>query len=305
METGRFMDYHRENEQVTSQALDPKLNTGDDEPGQFGVNSTYLPGYPQPYLSVVIPAYNEEKRLPGTLKTVLEYLEAQSYPAEVIVVDDGSEDGTTGIVQRLMAQREHAQQKKCELRLIASEHRGKGYTVRRGMLNAKGRFVLFSDADLSTPIQDVEKLLQWLEQGYDVAVGSREGQEAHRYGEPFYRHLMGRIFNRMVRFTTGAKLEDTQCGFKAFSHAASTDLFGRLRLYGEGSGKVKGPMVTGFDVEVLFLARKRGYRVQEVPVNWFYVAGSKVNPLKDSVRMVRDIVKVKLNDLRGLYKDER
>jgi len=263
----------------------------------------------QPYLSVIIPAYNEEKRLPGSLQTVLEYLEAQSYPAEVVVVDDGSADGTAGIVQRLMSERELLAQtneySNCELKFIASEHRGKGYTVRRGMLAAAGKYILFTDADLSTPINDVERLLQWLEQGYAVAIGSREGSEAHRYNEPFYRHLMGRVFNLLVRFVTGSTLEDTQCGFKAFSYEACQDVFQRLQLYGDGSATVKGPMVTGFDVELLFLAHKRGFKVKEVPVNWYHVGGSKVSPLKDSIRMVRDIIKVKLNDLRGLYRDDQ
>jgi hypothetical protein len=151
----------------------------------------------------------------------------------------------------------------------------------------------------------VEKLIHWLDQGYDVAAGSREGNTAKRFDEPFYRHVMGRVFNKLVQFSTGAKLDDTQCGFKAFRYAACQDLFQRLKLYDDGSKLVKGPMVTGFDVEVLFLARKFGYKTREVPVDWYYVGGSKVNPIRDSIRMVKDIMKVKLNDLRGLYKNER
>jgi glycosyltransferase involved in cell wall biosynthesis len=296
------MGFSKENEQVTSHSLDSKSPNNQAESGK--VDSVRPASATKPYLSVVIPAYNEEKRLPGTLATVLAYLEKQSYSVEVIIVDDGSADDTAGIVQRSMAERSE-QPNNCELKLIASEHRGKGYTVRRGMLASKGEYVLFSDADFSTPIVDVLKLLQWLEQGYDVAVGSREGQEAHRYGEPFYRHLMGRVFNRLVRFVTGANMQDTQCGFKAFRREACHDLFCRLKLYGDNARTVKGAMVTGFDVEVLFLARKRGYKLKEVPVSWYYVGGSKVSPLKDSIRMLRDIIQVKLNDLRGLYRDER
>ena len=279
--------------------LNGKLSSLDDAEGNPVAS-------PSPFLSVIIPAYNEEKRLPETLKTVLEFFEAQDYPVEVIVVDDGSEDNTTAIVQRLMSERSKEAQSKnpvaCELKLIKSEHRGKGFSVRRGMLAGKGQYLLFSDADLSTPISDVEKLLFWLEQGYDVAVGSREGKEAHRYNEPFYRHLMGRVFNLMVRILTQTGLEDTQCGFKALRFNACQSLFQSLKLYGDGSNTVKGPMVTGFDVELLFLARKYGYKIKEVPVEWYHVRGSKVNPLKDSVRMARDIFKVRLNDLRGLYK---
>jgi dolichyl-phosphate beta-glucosyltransferase len=257
------------------------------------------------FLSVVIPAYNEERRLPESLATVLEWLDQQSYRSEVLIVDDGSEDATVEVVQKAIAQRqdkEKAEETGCHLQLVANEHRGKAYAVRSGMLQGQGRYILFSDADFSTPIVDTEKLLAWLEQGYDVAIGSREGQEAHRYDEPFYRHLMGRVFNLLVRTMTFSGFQDTQCGFKAFTRAAAQDLFKSVQLYGENSKKVKGAMVTGFDVEVLFLARKKGYKVREVPVQWYHVGGSKVSPIKDSLRMVGDVLKVRLNDLRGLYR---
>lgn len=255
------------------------------------------------FLSVVIPAYNEEQRLPASLAAVLPWLDRQPYRSEVLIVDDGSEDATVEVVQKTIAQRQdQAEESGCRLQLVANEHRGKAYAVRSGMLQGQGRYVLFSDADFSTPIEDAEKLLAWLEQGYDVAIGSREGQEAHRYDEPFYRHLMGRVFNLLVRTMTFSRFQDTQCGFKAFSRAAAQDLFKGVQLYGENSKKVKGAMVTGFDVEVLFLARKKGYKVREVPVQWYHVGGSKVSPIKDSLRMVGDVLKVRLNDLRGLYK---
>jgi len=267
------------------------------------------------FLTVVIPAYNEARRLPDSLTKVLQFLEAQNYASEIIVVDDGSTDATSQAVEKLLTERmgkataanqldqaELSQVQECQFKLIQNEHRGKGYAVRSGMLQGRGKYILFSDADLSTPIEEAEKLLFWLDQGFDVAVGSREGQGARRYDEPFYRHLMGRVFNLLVRTVTRSQLQDTQCGFKAFTRTASHDLFRRVQLYGEQSGIVKGAMVTGFDVEVLFLAQKKGYRIKEVPVRWYHVGESKVNPVRDSLRMIRDIVKVRLNDLGGHYK---
>ncbi len=254
------------------------------------------------FLSVVIPAYNEERRLPATLGTALEWLDRQPYRSEMLVVDDGSEDGTVQVIDQTLKERGDQENSACQLQLVANEHRGKGFAVRTGMLRGQGKYILFSDADFSTPLGDVEKLLVWLEQGYDVAIGSREGQDARRYDEPFYRHLMGRVFNLLVRVMTFTRFQDTQCGFKAFTRASAHDLFKGVQLYGEGSRTVKGAMVTGFDVEILFLARKKGYRVREVPVQWYHVAGSKVNPVKDSLRMIRDVVKVRLNDLLGVYK---
>lgn len=255
------------------------------------------------FLTVVVPAYNEERRLPLSLEKVFSFLEKQNYPCEVIVVDDGSDDNTVRVVEDLIeSRRSEDAQFDCLLRLVKNEHRGKGYAVRSGMLQGRGKYILFSDADFSTPIEDVAKLLFWLDHGFDVAIGSREGENARRYDEPFYRHVMGRVFNLLVRLVTSSRLQDTQCGFKAFTRESAHDLFRRVQLYGEKSGKVKGAMVTGFDVEVLFLAAKKGYRIKEVPVLWYHYSGSKVNPFRDSARMIRDIVKVRINDWRGQYK---
>ncbi len=257
------------------------------------------------YLTVVLPAYNEERRLPDTLGRVLAWLEEQPFLSELVVVDDGSQDQTVALVRRFMVEREALtpviESRVCQLRLLENSHRGKGYAVRAGMLQGQGKYILFSDADLSTPIEDASNLLTWLESGFDVAIGSREGQGARRYNEPVYRHLMGRGFNLLVRAVTFSRFQDTQCGFKAFTRPVAQDLFQHVQLYGENSRVVRGAMVTGFDVEVLFLARKRGYSVREVPVRWFHVGGSKVSPLKDSLRMFRDILTVRLNDLRGRY----
>lgn len=250
----------------------------------------------KPLVSVVIPAYNEERRLPQTLQRVDEYLTAQSYTSEIVVVDDGSTDGTTRVVETFA-------QAHPLIRLIKNDHRGKGYTVRTGMLAANGHIVLFSDADLSTPIEDLEKLMPWFERGYDIVIGSREGAGAQRLKEPFYRHLMGRVFNFVVQMLTVRGIEDTQCGFKAFRDQVAQDVFSRMLLYGDNSQQVRGGMVTAFDVEALFIGYKSGYRIKEVPVRWQYGTETKVNPLKDSYRNFRDVIQVRWNDIRGLYKN--
>jgi len=252
----------------------------------------------QPYLSVVIPAYNEEQRLPGTLQCVCDYLGRQPYAAELVVVDDGSHDHTLDAARAALA----GATPNVSSRVIANDHRGKGYTVRTGMLAAAGDYVLFSDADLATPIEEVSKLLAQLRAGYDVAIGSREGVGAQRLAEPWYRHLMGRVFNLLVRIVAGMNFQDTQCGFKAFGHTVARDLFGSMRLYGAGAQVIQGAAVTAFDVEVLFLACKRGYRVAEVPVVWHYGESTKVNPLRDSMRNFQDVMHVRLNDWRGAYR---
>ncbi|HKP51381.1 MAG TPA: dolichyl-phosphate beta-glucosyltransferase [Chloroflexia bacterium] len=250
----------------------------------------------EPYLSVVIPAYNEAARLPTTLQKVMSYLVGCDYSYEVLVVDDGSEDRTADIVDETAQELGDP-----NLQVVRNPHRGKGYAVRTGILQARGSFILYSDADLSAPIEEVEKLLPYLNGKYQIAIGSREGKGAVRYDEPHYRHLMGRVFNTLVRVVALPQFNDTQCGFKAFRREAAHNLFRSLHLYGDKSGDVKGAMVTGFDVEVLYLALKWGYRVKEVPIRWYYSKGANVNPVKDSYRMLKDIIKVRLNDLRGLY----
>ncbi|MBF6613774.1 MAG: glycosyltransferase family 2 protein [Chloroflexi bacterium] len=250
------------------------------------------------YLSVVVPAYNEAARLPSTLAKVMAYLERCEHPYEVLVVDDGSADKTPEIVEDLAVSHQH-------LSLIRNPHRGKGYAVRTGMLRAQGRFILYSDADFSAPIEEVEKLLPFLEDKYHIAIGSREGAGSARYDEPFYRHLMGRVFNTFVRLVALPRFNDTQCGFKAFRRDAAHTLFRSLHLYGDNAADVEGAMVTGFDVEVLYLALKWGYKVKEVPVKWYYSKGANVQPLKDTYRMLKDIAKVRANELRGLYKRSR
>jgi len=226
-------------------------------------------------------------------------LDRQPYTAEVIVVDDGSTDATVESVRAAAAGDPR-------VRIIENPHFGKGYTVRTGMLAAQGDIALFTDADLSTPIEEIERLLPYFEQGYDVVIGSREGGGRNqRIGEPFYRHLMGRVFNMIVQLVAVRGVQDTQCGFKAMRREVAHDLFARLRLHDGRSKPVRGSMVTAFDVELLFLALKRGYRIKEVPVEWHYSNESKVNPLKDSWRNLKDVLLVRWNDVLGRYDDER
>ncbi|MBI3741772.1 MAG: glycosyltransferase family 2 protein, partial [Chloroflexi bacterium] len=240
----------------------------------------------RPFLSVVIPAYNEARRLPDTLARVVEFLAHQKYPSQVLVVDDGSTDETARGVEEFCAANPR-------VALIRNEHRGKGFAVRTGVQHARGEIILLFDADSSTPIEDVEKLLPWFERGYAIVIGSREGAGAKRISEPFYRHVMGRVFNFVVRAVTVRGINDTQCGFKALQSDAAHAIFLRAQLYRANAGRVHGAMVTAYDVEVLFLGQKLGYRIKEVPVEWRYGSESKVNPLKDSYRNFRDVVLVR------------
>ena len=249
----------------------------------------------KPYLSIIIPAYNEEANIRKSLARVFEFLESKDYPFEVIVVDDGSEDKTVEVAREFFGERP-------ELRLIENPHKGKGFAVRTGILKAKGQFILFSDADLSTPIEEVDRLLMWLrEQDFGVAIASREGFGAKRVDEPWWRHILGRGFNFLVRLVVLPGIEDSQCGFKLFTKKAAHDIFSRLFICGEKAEEIKHPYMGAFDVEVLFLTRKLGYKIKEVPVTWHYVKTQRLDPLRDSWRMFRDIVKVRINDLRGVY----
>lgn len=249
----------------------------------------------RPHLSLIIPAYNEERRLARTLESVSEYLSRQPYRFEILVVDDGSQDSTLAIARRF-------QERQPALRILAEEHRGKGYAVRQGMLAARGQAVLFCDADLAVPMSELERLLPYLQDGYDVVIGSREGLGARRLGEPVYRHFMGRIFNWIIQIVTVRGIQDTQCGFKLFRGDVVGPLFRALRLYGVDAPAIARATVTaGFDVEVLYLARKMNLRIREVPVEWRFGTESKVDPMRDSLRALRDIARVRWQDLHGLY----
>ncbi len=247
-----------------------------------------------PYLSIVIPAYNEAARLPATLHAVLAYLDRQPYTAEVIVVDDGSSDETSAVAEALLAAGRG--------RVLREPHRGKGASVRAGMLAARGARVLFTDADLAVPVEETGRLLDAVNGTFAVAIGSREGAGATREGEPMLRHIMGRVFNRFVQCLAVPGINDTQCGFKVFRADAVAAIVPRLRLYGADAPNVHGARVTGFDVEVLVIARRQGFQICEQPVRWRYGEQSKVRPLADTFWNVRDVVRVRLNDWRGYYR---
>jgi dolichyl-phosphate beta-glucosyltransferase len=236
-----------------------------------------------PFLSIVVPAYNEEGRLPQTLPRIVDFLQAQTYPSEVLVVDDGSGDSTASVAEKIAADAPL-------VRLIRNEHRGKGYAVKTGAMAASGDYIFLCDADLSMPIEEVTNFLPPLLEDYDVAIGSREVEGARRYDEPGLRHLMGRVYNTLVRLLAVRGFQDTQAGFKCFAREAAHEMFPYQTMDG-----------FGFDVEILFIAQKRGYRIIEVPINWYYMSNSRVSPVGDSVRMFREILEVRLNNLRGLY----
>ena len=238
-----------------------------------------------PAYSIVIPAYNESARLGATLEKVLAYVHAQGWDAEVIVVNDGSRDHTADIVRSFAA-------KDPMLRLVENPgNRGKGYSVRNGMLHARGRVVLFSDADLSSPIEEAPKLLAALEGGADIAIGSRWLRaETQTQRQPLHRQLFGRMFNLALRLTLGLHYADTQCGFKAFKQPAVQAIFPLQKIER-----------WGFDPEILFLARKFKFKVDEVPVAWAHREGTSINPLLDGSRMLLEMLHVRWNNLTGKY----
>ena len=227
------------------------------------------------FLSVVIPAFNEEPRIADTLAKVTEYLAAQDYEWEVVVADDGSTDHTAQLVGRVIV--EHA-----NVRILRLRHGGKGWAVKNGMLAAAGQYRLICDADLSVPIHQVERLLPLDGPDFDIVLGSREADGAARIGEPVRRHVMGRLFNLFVSCLAVPGLADTQCGFKCFRGETAEDLFPRLTIDG-----------FAFDVELLHLARKLGRSFSEVGIDWYYRPQSKVRPLQDSLTMTLDLIKIR------------
>lgn len=236
----------------------------------------------EPLLTLIIPAYNEERRLPASLEQIVAFVYEQPESIEVLIVENGSHDRTTAIAEEYAAR--HA-----FIRVLHSE-KGKGAAVRMGMTEGRGQFLFICDSDLSMPIAEVRKFLPPVLQDYDVAIASREGPGAHRYGEPSYRHLMGRVFNLIVRMLAIPGFQDTQCGFKSFRREAGKEIFADLTMTG-----------WVFDVEALFIALRRGYRVVAVPINWYFDADSRIEPLRDTWRMFRDVLRVRINGWRGVY----
>ncbi len=238
-------------------------------------------------LSVIIPAYNEASRIIQTLETIQDYFRENNDEVEVIVVDDGSRDNTAAIVEQLS-------ERWNQLRLIRNPgNLGKGYSVRNGVLQAKGEIVLFTDADLSAPITETPKLIDPIRRNLcDISFGSRAiDRSLIGVHQSAMREFSGRIFNLLVQMLTGLSFKDTQCGFKAFRREPVVSVFEQQRI-----------MDFGFDPEILYIARKRGLRLLEVPVKWSHVEGTKVHFLKDSIRMFLDLIVIVWNDLTGRYR---
>jgi glycosyltransferase involved in cell wall biosynthesis len=235
--------------------------------------------------SIVIPAYNESIRLRATVEKILAHLQEQGWDAEILVVNDGSTDDTAAIVQAFAAQN-HA------VRLVQNPgNRGKGYSVRNGMLQASGEILLFSDADLSSPIEESDKLFAAIAAGADVAMGSRWLRtELQTQRQPLYRQVYGRLFNFALRLILGLHYRDTQCGFKAFTRRAAHSIFPLQHIER-----------WGFDPEILYLARKFGLKVKEVPVKWAHREGTRLNPLRDGIRMFGEMLKIRWYALTGTY----
>ena len=235
-----------------------------------------------PFLSIVIPAHNEQNRLPGTLEQIFHFLRQQPFTSEVIVVENGSTDMTYDIAQQFAQQHEN-------LRVIQSE-KGKGAAVQRGMLAAKGDYRFMCDADLSMPVEEIVKFLPPTRQDFDIAIASREAKGAVRYNEPSYRHLGGRGINFLIQTLILPGLNDTQCGFKCFRADVAEDVFNRQTLLG-----------WSFDIELLYIARRHGYRIVEIPIHWYHFSDSKVSALRDAIRMIQDIFRIHAKARSGIY----
>jgi dolichyl-phosphate beta-glucosyltransferase len=246
------------------------------------------------FLSVVIPSYDEMANLQkGVLDKVEHFLSKEGFSYEVIVVDDGSKDGSVDFVKKF-----------CEnspnFKLIRNSHLGKAGAVTAGVLNSKGEYVLFSDMDQATPIEEVNKMLPFFNQKFDIVIGSRKSQ---RKGSPWTRKLMAKGMVVLRTLLVGIHgISDTQCGFKMFRREVAQELFNKINKLHNNFKKVSGSSVSaGFDVELLYIAQKMGYKIKEVPVDWLYVETRRVNPIKDSIAGVMDLIRIKIKDSRGEY----
>lgn len=246
------------------------------------------------YLSVVIPSFDEMANLQkGVLQKIENFLSKKRFSYEVIIVDDGSKDGSIEFVEDFIKDNPR-------FRLIKNPHLGKAGAVTTGVLAAQGEYILFTDMDQATPIEEVDKLLPFFDQKFDVVIGSRNSK---RRGAPWTRLLMARGMMFLRTFVVGIKgITDTQCGFKMFRKAAAQKLFSKIQKLHQGFQKVSGSSVSaGFDVEILYLAQKMRYKIKEVPVNWLYVETRRVSPIKDSIGGVLDLVRIKIRDFQGVY----
>ncbi len=236
-----------------------------------------------PFLSIIIPAHNEENRLPGTLEQIFRFLETQSFSCEVLVIENGSADRTYEIAREFASRHPN-------LRVVQNDWRGKGLAIRRGMQEAWGEYLFLCDADLSMPVEEIGKFIPPQLDRPDIAIASREAPGSVRIHEPYYRHLTGRVFNTLIRLLVLPGLQDTQCGFKCIRADVARDIFPYQTLTG-----------WAFDVELLYIARHHGYRIIEIPIQWYFNADSKISIFRDSLRMFLDLLLIRRNARRGLY----
>jgi dolichyl-phosphate beta-glucosyltransferase len=237
----------------------------------------------KPFLSIILPVHNEERRLPPALEKIDAFIRAQSYSIEVVLVENGSSDATLAVANSFLSRLP-------SLRVIQESASGKGLAVRRGMLEAQGDYRIFCDIDFSMPVEEINRFIPPSLPQMDVAIASREAPGAKRYGEPPMRHFIGRGFNALVRLFALPGLQDSQCGFKCFRAEVAERIFPLQTING-----------WTFDVEVLFIARRMGYRVKEVPIPWYYDSESKIRVFGDSVHMFLDLITIRMNGWRGDY----
>lgn len=245
----------------------------------------------KPFLSIIIPAHNEEKRLTFSLNRVLEFLNSQTYTSEVIVIENGSQDNTYQIALDY-AQRwnEENSNKYPSIQILREQTRGKGLAVKTGMLAASGLYRFMCDADFSMPVSEINRFFPPVLDDFDISIASREAPGAIRYNEPTYRHYVGRIFNSLIRILALPGLHDTQCGFKCFRADVSEYLFPQQTITG-----------WSFDVEILYIAKQRGLRIVEIPIPWYFNQDSKIRVLPDSLQMALDLLRIRSNERQGRY----
>lgn len=240
-----------------------------------------------PQLSIILPALNEEERLPRCLDQIDQFLKTQPYDAEVIVAENASTDRTAEITLEYAKTHPYIQ-------LIQLKERGKGRAVKAGMLAASGDYRFICDVDLSMPIEEIVKFLPPASDGYDISIATREGEGARRVDEPEYRHFMGRVNNWIIKIMALRDFEDTQCGFKMFTGEVAQDLFSVQQMHG-----------IGFDVELLFIAKRRGYKIREVPITWYFDADSRMRLVGDSLNILREIWEIRQNWRKGIYERKK
>jgi glycosyltransferase involved in cell wall biosynthesis len=236
-----------------------------------------------PFFSIIIPAYNEENRLPNTLEQLFRFLERQPFASEIIVVENGSNDRTFEIAQQFANGQKN-------VHVLHNKQRGKGMAIQRGVLAASGEYIFLCDADLSMPVEEIRKFIPPQLENFDIAIASREAPGSVRYNEPYYRHFTGRVFNTLIRLLVLPNLQDTQCGFKCIRAKVARDIFPYQTLTG-----------WAFDVELLYIARHHGYQIVEIPIHWYFNADSKISVFRDSLRMFLDLLRIRRNAWHGLY----